>query len=112
MSKHTPGPWVYDEENADGDTYTIAHSPNYQAAIRSVSDPAVLVDIRRSDLADSRSLEEARANARLIAAAPELLAACQAYLDAEKLTNAAAYVRALSETKRLIAEAVAKATGS
>jgi hypothetical protein len=54
MSKHTPGPWRYSEA---------------YGYIDSVNDTIV-------DLGDVRT-ETERANARLIAAAPELLAACK-----------------------------------
>ena len=61
MSKHTPGEWVIDWNVSRLDIFS--------------SDAATLVaSIRRSAL--SASIDEtARANARLIAAAPELLAA-------------------------------------
>jgi len=57
MGKHTPGPWHADD-NGDG-THCITAG-------------------RGADVADTRSSADERANARLIAAAPQLLAACEA----------------------------------
>ncbi len=63
MSKHTKGPWAINEflvyaENGNGCTLATINSTS-----KGISD------------------EEAQANARLIAAAPELLEACQSSLQ-------------------------------
>ena len=72
MSNHTPGPW------------RVFEVPEFKR-----SDPAK-VGVGRDDGADiahcsgfdsQRSKEEELANARLIAAAPELLAACERALN-------------------------------
>ena len=75
MSKHTPGPWVVLPEECDrpyirirgtvlGGRYKIANvlTPCYEGV-------------------HEREAEETRANARLIAAAPEMLEALQAIAD-------------------------------
>jgi hypothetical protein len=71
MTKHTPGPWVVQESNA-GET-VIEHKALIQAQPGSPF-AAVHADTFDSD-------ETVDANARLIAAAPELLAALEAIVD-------------------------------
>lgn len=61
-AEHTPGPWRFDR---DSNVLEMAGKPT--ADIVDVSPPLA-------------SYEEARANGHLIAAAPELLAACQSML--------------------------------
>ncbi|MGO4718068.1 hypothetical protein AB4071_02925 [Stenotrophomonas sp. 2MCAF14_2] len=62
-SKHTPGPWAYQE---DSDAYThIVRGPNNR----------FICQLNQSTSA------EIEANARLIAAAPELLEACQTFAE-------------------------------
>ena len=63
---HTPGPWIFDE--ATGDVGT---------------EDGVLIHGNPPD--DDDRDEELAANAHLIAAAPELLAACEAVLDGVSL---------------------------
>jgi hypothetical protein len=58
MSSHTPGPWV-----VDTDIWVVEDSAHNPGQVASISDRP-----------------ERRANARLIAAAPDLLAACEAFL--------------------------------
>jgi len=64
MSAHTPGPWVLEQ---DGDVY-----------VRLAPDNVIRCMDERSDVAISQDY----ANARLIAAAPDLLAALQVALHA------------------------------
>ena len=74
MSAHTPGPWAFYGDNNYGGTVEIG--------------PKLTVSIDRADRFTSElviSREEMEANGRLIAAAPELLAACHALLAAEPL---------------------------
>jgi len=61
MSKHTKGPW-----SVQGDTYVTVNS----------------LIITHCKQAGNTTLEEAQANARLIAAAPELLEALELCLEA------------------------------
>lgn len=76
MSKHTPGPWRYSKSEQFGDTrFYISqqegatYTPNY-------SDVATL--IAETICGEYGRIQEA--NARLIAAAPELLDACKMML--------------------------------
>lgn len=87
MSEHTPGPWV------------AAHDFIYDSNHRRVADAAPW-----SPTTKERPDETVHANARLIAAAPDLLAACRLaarYLDP----------RHYSDAVRDIDAAIAKATG-
>ena len=61
MAEHTPGPWVV------GITIDGLGWPTY----------------RLRDMNDPHDKKECQANARLIAAAPDLLEACEALLDSE-----------------------------
>lgn len=67
MSKHTPGPWVETVVPTSAGSAIIIHSADHRIAI-------IYVDGIRKGIDDElpRSIEN-RANARLIAAAPELL---------------------------------------
>ena len=66
MTDHTPGPWAYEYDNSDegyGWWFDLTGGPNSQPLISGpYNNPTTTV-------------EEAEANARLIAAAPELLKA-------------------------------------
>jgi hypothetical protein len=84
MSKHTPGPWVFD---------------NLGCISAETRDPVATVDAP----VDFDDLKEIHANARLIAAAPDLLAACKAI-------SAAPYGVALGDLETLNA-AIVKAEG-
>ena len=100
-NKHTPGPWRFLQEECDrpyirvrgtqlGLRYKIANvlTPNYDGVA-------------------SREAEETRANARLIAAAPELLTSLQALAD-EAFKNMHGGRGDLIDDARA---AIAKATG-
>jgi hypothetical protein len=73
MKKHTPGPWWYDfaRETGDGPGFTI-FGPN-TAAVADVS----------ADREGGVTGATVEANARLIAAAPDLLDAALNYLDGD-----------------------------
>lgn len=73
MAQHTPGPWVADTENHQrwADQYArMVHGPDGKTPI------AAGCDFNRTDRD-----EEANANARLIAAAPDLLWALESMLE-------------------------------
>lgn len=87
MSAHTPGPWKLSEEDTGmNDSGTILDPYGH----------VIVTDVY------GRTDDEAEANARLIAAAPDLLAACKLILageaDDDTILNA-------------VADAVAKAGG-
>jgi hypothetical protein len=65
---HTPGPWEVIDNNRKGDLYIGAKNDVNAFAIANIILPLI----------DSATV---RANASLIAAAPDLLAACQAALE-------------------------------
>ena len=71
MTKHTPGPWSVVEH----DHAICVQTESPKKSKFSASRYAVVGGFDRSD---PKQLEEARANARLIAAAPELLDALKA----------------------------------
>lgn len=98
MSKHTPGPWSFSRWEQWGDTrFYIAqadgapYTPNY-------SDVATL--IAETVSGERGAVQDA--NARLIAASPELL---------EELQGAANYIDALGGDSKKYRAAIAKATG-
>lgn len=69
MSKHTPGPWWLGRDPCHYDSLTsISGGSDSNGGIRSVAEVG------------GHDVDEAEANARLIAAAPDLLAACEAAL--------------------------------
>jgi hypothetical protein len=96
MSTHTPGPWMV-EPHADDDEVV------YVCANYTVRDGVTRATwIAECDLQDG-NLPENHANARLIAAAPDLLKACKAAI-AELITD-------LSQTADYLRAAIAKAEG-
>jgi len=101
MSKHTPGPWEYQEQS---DAYThIVRGPD---------------NLFICQLAQTTS-SEIEANARLIAAAPELLEALNGYMSAVDQMNLAmddginvhGAISAITGWAEMASAAIAKATG-
>jgi hypothetical protein len=91
-TKHTPGPWAIERlTNGAYPRTVITHQTNYRACI--------VADLHNASLNG-----EAEANARLIAAAPELLAALEK-IDA----NAA---ESVAWIRRVAGGAIAKAKGA
>ena len=93
-AQHTPGPWSL----ANGNDLQI-DGPNGEA----VAWTETCVGIERD-----------RANARLIAAAPDLLAACMAVLDDLEMVPGKVYQGGIEpsvETKQMLRDAIRKATG-
>ena len=74
MSKHTPGPWSVVEHDHAICIQTESPSKTKYGASRYAA-------IGGFDRNDRAQLEEARANARLIAAAPELLEALKVLVE-------------------------------
>lgn len=71
-TKHTPGPWTMHPRGEDG------------AEVRAITSVAWCGIASTHGASGSQVIraDEAQANARLIAAAPDLLAACEAIIDA------------------------------
>lgn len=92
-TKHTPGPWTLDTNprNVHAQNYTQGH----------LYDIAIALGPLTADR------DEAEANARLIAAAPELLEVCQSLVKLNAATSG--FVEYVSLC-RLLKTAVAKAT--
>ena len=70
MSDHTPGPWDIIPP-LDKNSMAMVHAPALEQA-----EPWTIAYVLTDNNPNQREIDEA--NARLIAAAPELLAACQA----------------------------------
>lgn len=101
MSKHTPGPWDAMGCESDG---SFGGREYQKCQIRAVSRTGILVQVSSAyGCGDG----ECAANARLVAAAPDLLAACEAahkYLHNHPRTDPGALVA-------ILAAAIAKAKG-
>jgi hypothetical protein len=92
MSKHTPGPWRFleaDDHNRDDNSCR-------PLTICGLADDDLANVYSSDDSTVSISREEAVANARLIAAAPDLLEALKAYMHA--MEGFAEAVRAVTGT--------------
>ena len=99
MSEHTPGPWETDRNNVhSAQIATIHHCLNND-----------WVEVW-SPNAFAASEEEMEANARLIAAAPDLLEALQAALEYDYHAAAAGSARQMVIEEKILS-AIAKATG-
>lgn len=92
QTQHTPGPW------RTGDLYHTVFGPKAEAAC-----PKTIAHMVGT---------EVKANARLIAAAPELLAACETVLGRVDHTNIHTTIEDMRETWNLLREAIAKAVQS
>lgn len=100
MSKHTPGPWLTDRNNVHtGQIATINHCLNND-----------WVEVWTDKWAETGLGEaEQEANARLIAAAPDLLDALQGVLKIDRGTSGRIIIEGWQE--EVIRAAIAKATG-
>ena len=78
---HTPAPWVDDPHYIDGNLMPINTREKGWTKIRGSNGECVVGDI-------DVSTPEGEANLRLILAAPDLLAACQAFLEADNQCGA------------------------
>ena len=92
MSKHTPGPWAIDDEDMAQDADTVfsigiwAGEGEGRVMVANVSAFGLHSEMRdgveyvTTEEPAQSQLDEAKANVRLIAAAPELLAFVQEFL--------------------------------
>jgi len=102
MSAHTPGPWVILGDNVGCATGHVAFTTcNPRTIDETKADGESWLDMRdRTKAAREALAKEVMANARLIAAAPDMLAALQA---AQKVLY--------HEELVIVSAAIAKATG-
>ena len=100
-SKHTPGPWfVFGNGHCvGGPKGFIDGDPREQTAGVAMCGMRLRTD------------DEAEANARLIAAAPELLAACEMLIANPGEWSQTAFDRQVGAARKLAEAAVAKAKG-
>lgn len=91
--KHTKGPWIIDKDTT---------TPNHETSIRAEGDIGQLLQVCKIN--EYVDLKTGGANARLIAAAPELLSLLERVIKANGVNH-------IPELKRECLEAIAKATG-
>jgi len=109
-AKHTPGPWAAKHTTGAGWSVKMAKPrPDYTEP-----DPVCSMAWWQFDKPGIIDDEISGANAKLIAAAPDLLAACEACIAADEMANAdgtlgddmvAAYDAAIAAAKAAIAKA-------
>jgi hypothetical protein len=103
VSGHTPGPW---EVCSDGAGWYIEAMPEREHSLAHISSP-------EWQESPDTSIDEAEANARLIASAPELLEACKMIVEYDEDVEESGgeflrlYIKALNAARA----AIAKATG-
>lgn len=108
MSKHTPGPWTIRETIAEpyihGNYWVVDVDLGPQRKEASWPDATATVSPCLGLEGQPISREIVEANARLIAAAPDLLAACEKWLSGETTWST-------TQAYEMAARAVAKAKG-
>ena len=98
---HTPSPWFRESDiNDDGSDWILV-----------TKDYELIADLRLDSGLNPVSENEQDANAFLIAAAPELLAACHKLFDADLAVEEDERKHQLKLARLLAAEAIAKAEG-
>jgi hypothetical protein len=87
MSGHTPGPWTQDPflSASENDKGFRVSAPDARFRYVWIADVSPVIDNDRGDAS-----EEGKANASLIAAAPDMLAALKVLAGTLKSTNSAA----------------------
>lgn len=103
-TKHTPGKWAVDLETG------AINADNGQVTIGTIygADDYPCLDLEDDDEGIREFVSEWQANARLIAAAPELLAACEAFLEAWAKSS---QLEKTDVALRMATRAIALATG-
>ena len=81
MLSHTPGPWVIEEFSAADYDGEDAATGIMAYADENGKEGAMVASVNRWSYGDDPATDESTANARLISAAPELLAACKELRD-------------------------------
>lgn len=106
MSKHTPGPWTHSMADPVSNGHKAwVHAPSFSTGTNNSQPNGQFVAQVGSGLRGSAHLGRVTADARLIAAAPELLAALQL------IVKTCAFQRGESPTFDVAIAAIAKATG-
>ena len=106
---HTPGPWVYAAEYGQDITEppcitTVARCARFVIGLES--------DYPGGNYRDGEPSGDEEADARLIAAAPDLLEALQKLIEASEDSDGACYgTISTSFVRGIASEAIAKATG-
>ena len=109
MSNSTPGPWTFGyrpDARVTGNLYAVTDNLGFPSAFVPAWDAPGLGEIDAA--------EEAKANARLIAAAPDLLAALQALFEAceqRANTEGGDFGSSIGPAAALATAAIARATG-
>jgi hypothetical protein len=105
MTKHTPGPWNYHVWGTNSGKHFGIETADHRHGICGVSP--------NGNASTLLTIEQHEANARLIAAAPELLAACQSGLDGllAAFPHAPRIPDILHPIINQVRAAIAKATG-
>lgn len=104
MSQHTPGPWTIDDDSETG-SFDIRNTRE-QGHLSGVPGRTVwgIATVWHQSGGESRGLED-RGNARLIATAPELLAALKAIVDAPHASMWEPISAAVEAARAVIAKA-------
>lgn len=87
-AKHTPGPWEFDDKHSSGFPLLCLYAAD-----------------NRNPFHGSRSDDEQNANARLIAAAPELLEELKLILDFAIVEKSKLRAQEIASIRRVIAKA-------
>lgn len=105
MSKHTPGPWRIGHQTDYGVFNPSVIQTGEDVGIATVY--GIPLHVKLDEVENDPKCAEGLANARLIAAAPDLLAACKEALQSSEDSEGGGY-RVLNEMLRA---AIAKAEG-
>lgn len=109
-TKHTPGPWTYTEDG--GEHFTFGNEPPKAEQHRYAIDMPLGEVFTSNDSAPDRlGREEARANVRLIAAAPDLLETARALNQAIYEQQEYSPSNAVVTANLALRAAIAKAEG-
>ncbi len=118
MRGHTPGPWVAESYNGKDWEIKSENMPSYRQIVPTCSDSVeakvYVCTFKRSEYSSSRDYNEAgqkllsetnAANARLIAAAPDMLVMLKASLYFAESVNQEGHYRFTQDLRDLIAKA-------
>lgn len=109
MSKHTPGPWIPEIEPTNTEGVNVRFSVNSKEKLHICSGQS------QEHLGEDHGIheDESRANARLIAAAPELLEALKlSLITARPGPTSVDWQLAVEDIREQARAAIAKAEGS